>query len=226
MFRTIRAIAIAAGLSAFALGAHAAPGRPLTDADKAEAQGLLDNYAMPIINDMNVAVSLARTDTPKACDLIHTVEQRAMDLDHRAKALHARLLAEGKTTDGLDQLVKGTGEMIDGTHTTATGICSGAMARSGDPETDAAIDKLASLTARFTGSINAYNEAEKNNDHIAACSHLRDANAAYRELYAFIIDARSKIPDGTPDAAQADALIAKLNTYEKTLSLLKTCPAT
>ena len=226
MFRTTRVIAIAAGLSAFALGAHAAPGKPLTDADKAEAQNLANTYAQPIMNDMNAAMALARTDTPKACTMIQGVEQRAVELDGRVKALRDRLVAEGKTTDGVDKMATGSAQILSGSHDTAKSICSGSLARSGDAETDATVDKLQGLIATLTNSMIAYAAAENANDHVTACGHLRDADVAYRDLHVMLLDLRGQIPAGSPGYAQLDAMLDKISPVQNKLALLDTCPAT
>lgn len=225
MFRSIRVILITAVLGTFAVNAHAAPGKPLTDADQAEAATLANTYAQPIMTDMNAAMALARTDTPKACDMIHTVEQRAAELDSRTNALHDRLVAEGKTTDGIDKMVTGSAQILSGSHDAAKGICSGSLARSGDAETDATVDKLTGLVATLTNSMIAYAAAENANDHVTACGHLRDADVAYRDLHALLLDLRSQVPAGSADAAQIDGLMVKLAPFEQKLSLLSTCPA-
>ena len=226
MFRSIWLFVAVFAFSLCAAGAYAADGKPLTDADKAEGQGLLDNYVTPIMNDMRTAINLASTDQPKACALIQTVEQRAAELQSRIKTLQNRLIAEGKTTNGIDKMVTGSAEIVEGSHSTAVGICGGALAKTGNPEEDALKNKFVRLMGSFTDGMNGYTNSEKLHDHTAACAHLKDANSAFNDLYALLLEVRSKIPDGTADAAQADAVLAKVSSWKPTLTLYQqACPA-
>ncbi len=226
MFRPICVFIAAACLAVFAAGAHAAPGKPLIKADLAEAQSLYDGYAKPIMTDMDTAVTLGATDTPKACELMKKTELRAVELDTRAKALRDRLISEGKTTEGIDQMVTGAGEMVEGAHHTTHGICSGGVALIGDPAHDAMVTRMTQVVARLTKATKGYIDAAEQGDQKAYCSNLRDADAAYKELYALLLDVRSKMASGSADAQQSDAVIAKLTPLKDQLAgRLSTCPA-
>lgn len=225
MFRSFWVIVIAVVFGAIASQAWAEPGKPLSDADKAEAQNLVDS-AIAAMNNVNSAVQIASTDTAKACELGRTAEQQALDVDRRAKALRDHLIADGKPTEGVEKMVSGSAQLVEGTHTTARGLCDGSLAKTGDPATDAMIDKLTRLSSTLMGSLNAGLTAEKNGDKATACADYRVADTAYGELYDFLIELRRQVPDNSTDAIQFDQLMAKIGPIKPKLAgFLTTCPA-
>lgn len=230
MIRTVyafgRAMAVAAMLGAVAPAAHAAQDKPLSDADIAEGRALIETYAVPLMRDIDGLVKLAASDPAKGCAQARANEARAVELNTKILALHKRLTAEGKRTEGFDKMIAGADQMMTGTHDTVRGICSGAMSKTGDPAHDAIIGKLVALSSRLTGAMNASMQAEERGDHAAACAQLREGDAAFDDLYAYLKTLRAQLADGSADAAQMDAAIAKALPLKAQLaSHLDACPA-
>lgn len=181
-----------------------AAAKPLSSADKAEGRALFDEYVKPIRTDMTAAVALAVTDVPGACDMAKATEQKALVLRTKFEALRTRLTAEGKTTEGFEDVDTYT---ADDAHREVNELCTGILAKTGDAEHDRSADKLISLSATLRVAMEDATEALGHDDHAKACAHIRQAINADTELLAYISNVRAGVQNGTADATRiADAI--------------------
>lgn len=214
MFRSVCIFVITVFACAFTTSAYAGPAKPLSEADKAEAQGLID-YMQQIMNDANAAMTAG--DPVKACNKAQMNEIAAVDLDRRTQAFITRLKSDGKFAEGMDVVLTDTAQMVQGTRQMATGMCGGDMAKTGNPKTDAARAKFTLLMGNFTTASNAQREAELRNDAVEACKYRAEANTSLLQVYDFMVAERAKLKNGTPEAAQTDEVIARFAASKQRL---------
>lgn len=228
MIRTFfRTAAVVAILCASTGAAHATQaGKPLTDADRAEGEALINDYVLPIMRSSRDVLNIATTDAPGACRMARANEEKTRTLQVKIKAMQARLTTEGKTTEGFGDLIASSQQMIEGAQRTTSAMCGSFLPKTGNPEHDTIVDKVIGMTARMQGAMMDALEAESNDDHAAACGYTRQARAAFSDLMAYIGELRKQIRNGTPDAVTADAQIAEAATVGADLDNdLRACPA-
>lgn len=219
------AVGFSAPAMAQAVPAHAAV-PDWSDAEIAELNAIMKDLLVPMMNDLNTAVSLSQSDQPQACAAVKSVSGRVDPVISRLTALYAQLNREGKETGRLLEVIGKMQDLKGRMPNLVQTICSNALNQETDPQTKAVQDKVMGLVRRYTNDMTAATNARAAGDKTTACISLKDGLAALDELEAYIRDVAKTYGTTSADAAQVQALIDQIHHWQaETRAATQDCPA-
>jgi hypothetical protein len=207
-----------------------APPKGWTAADQSEMKAVLDQGVVPMMNELNAAVSLAASDAPKACAQAKAAGLKVDEIEQRVNALYDRLKSEGKDVSRLAELKGKVQEMKSGVPDAVKSICQGNLKPDdSDPQVRAAQEKVMFLIKRYTADMAAATDAMSKGDKPLACSKITDGATALGELETYVsgIAATARAQKAPPEAlAQVDQFITQVHQWQaETRTTLQGCPA-
>ena len=197
-----------------------------SEAEIAELNGILRDLLVPMMNELNTAISLSQSDQPHACEAVKSAAGRVEAVNVRLAALYAQLTREGKDTGRLTEIMGKMQDLKTRMPDLVQTICSGQMNQETDPQVKAVQDKVMGLVRRYSADMTAATNAQAAGDRATACLNLKDGLASLDELEAYI-KALAKTYGTTPaDAAQTQKMLDQIHQWQaQTRSVAEGCPA-